>query len=347
MDSKYNIERDYKVIMAEERKGPQLTLEQINAVVSNYPGGGDLAKMLVRNLQREGWIAPVVKEAPAKPAYLPIKRKVRVRDLEPGCVLRYCGSPTHGTLVPEIGALVKVTEVCGSGFSTEASGNSFGGSWSEAALGWEFVSNPNYVHGFRIGETVYSTGGPDETWGKATNYGPYTVEKAVDLPHCSTSSLPYEVQMTNGCKFPASLLTRDPTKACNYKAPVEYKVKDGVAKEGDTIWWLASYGDPEKVIVGGLNWGANKDNVKGYPEAYQLREPQKVWDYKVKPVASPKSADWKAGDIIKRTDYQALAMKPGTECEYLGEGRVRTLNNEEGSGNYDELDRKFTWVRRP
>ena len=260
---------------------PKLTIEQVADISMSCLVGKDHQREIIRDYLLS--LATEDKpEAPAKPTYLPIKRKVRVRDLEPGCVLRYCGSDEHGSLVPYIGALVKVTEVYGSGFSTEASGNSYGGSWN-GPHGWEFVSNPNYVHGFRIGETVYSTGGPTGLWGKATNYGPYTVEKAVDFPHSSTSSLPYQVQMTNGCQFPASLLTRDPTKACGYKAPVEYKVKDGVAEEGgDTIWWLARYGDPEKVIVGGYGWDLNETNVKGYPEAYQLREPQKVWDYKVK-----------------------------------------------------------------
>lgn len=224
---------------------------------------------------------------PAEPKYLPIKRKVRPHDLEVGCVLRYCGNrpgtKNSGTCGGELklGAEHRVTRIRGDYVFLDIPG--WGSAeWTDTGLSdWEFVSNPNYVHGFRIGETVYSTGGSLGDWGASSGFGPYTVKAAV-APGETYGGLPYEVLMECGSEFPASLLTRDPTKAYGYKAPVEYKVKDGVAKEGDVIWWLASDGDPEKVIVGGPNWYLDETNVKGYPDAYQLREPQKVWDYKAK-----------------------------------------------------------------
>jgi hypothetical protein len=225
-------------------------------------------------------------EAPAKPTYLPVKRKVRVEDLEVGCVLRFCGNPPGtdysgdcgGAL--KLGDLHKVTHIDGRVF-LDVPGwehkDDLG--WTETGINaWEFVSNPNYVHGFRIGETVYCTNGDG-----GDKFQKLTV-RAKQYPRrgpCLYQWVDCYGEFHGGL-FHASTLTRDPTKAYGYKAQVEYKVKDGVAKEGDVIWWLASYGDPERVVVGGDGWHSNKDNVKGYPDAYQLREPQKVWDYKVK-----------------------------------------------------------------
>lgn len=228
-------------------------------------------------------------EAPAKPAYLPIKRKVRWADLEDGCVLRYCGNDLfdhhqdHGMLVvgdlytirkDERGSItIPYTTPNTSRVVVEA------GDWTGISGNdpWEFVSNPNYVHGFRIGETVYCMNGDGgDRFQKLTIRARQYPSRDTRLGWVACDG------EFHGGLFNAATLTRDPTKAYGYKAPVEYKVKDGVAKEGDVIWWLASYGDPEKVIVGGLNWDRNENNVKSYPHAYQLREPQKVWDYKNK-----------------------------------------------------------------
>lgn len=226
-------------------------------------------------------------DVPEKPAYLPIKRKVRVEDLEVGCVLRYCGNPPGtnysgncgGAL--KLGDLHRVTHIEGRVF-LDVPGwerkDDLG--WTETGIkAWEFVSNPNYVHGFRIGETVYRT---DESWMGAKPSVVTEYQHEEDPAGRSTCRI--VCVEFRGFRYGLSpvVLTRDPTKAYGYKAPVEYKVKDGVAKEGDTVWWLCTNGDPEKVTVSSDEYAMHMPNLKRYPDAYQLREPQKVWDYKNK-----------------------------------------------------------------
>lgn len=283
----FSVDKDYNCQLG--LKGPKFTVEHMQLICSNYPGGGPQAKGLIENLNRNGYVEQI-EEAPAKPAYLPIKRKVRWDDLEDCCVLRYCGNDFFkrhqdlGMLI--VGNLYTIRKdargritIPYTAPNTSGSGVA-AGEWSGDNLfndPWEFVSNPNYVHGFRIGETVYCMN--DDGGDK---FQKLTV-RARQYPSRDTG--PKWVACDgefHGGLFHAGTLTRDPTKAYGYKAPVEYKVKDGVAKEGDVIWWLAARGDPERIVVGGDRWDKNKYNVKGYPNAYQLREPQKVWDYKNK-----------------------------------------------------------------
>lgn len=292
----------YKAWRANGANEISLTPEQVYTLLWNWPcfhpenhetgyGWGDMRPMgeFFNALALPGVLKELEPKAPAKPAYLPIKRKVRWADLEDGCVLRYCGNDffkhhqDRGMLI--VGNLYTIRkDVWGRITIPYTTPNTSGtgvdaGEWaSPGAAGpdpWEFVSNPNYVHGFRIGETVWSTGGGSGRWGSSTGYGPYTVKGA-------SSYYPNGVTISLGGTYPANYLTRDPTKAYGYKAPVEYKVKDGVAKEGDVIWWLFDFGDPEKVTIDDGHCQTHASNIRAYPESYQLREPQKVWDYKNK-----------------------------------------------------------------
>lgn len=354
---KYTVE-DIKARIP-ELKGvnvPKLTLDQIAKLRYSAVVGDDWARdtfltnALLRNL---------VEDKSQK--FLKVARKVRVKDLEPGCVLRYCGHASHGPHGQvEQGKEYKVTSADQFGFYVEGSTSS----WDRD--GWSFVSNPNYVHGFRIGETVYSTGGKCGKWGSSSGYGPYTVVGA------GPGSFSRHVIVNNGGCYPPEYLTRDETKGKGYKPPVAtYKVRDGEVQEGGDMWWLGFDGPkPAKMTPGGMDY----INCKGHPQVYQLAEPEfdmvripgkyelvKAYRYMQYPYngdskayyagtehqAIPEPKDWQRGDILRvisnAGDTRAVV---GTEGPLLGTNGSGSVITYSIAGSCQFADR-YEWVRRP
>lgn len=131
-----------------------------------------------------------------------------------------------------------------------------------------------------------------------------------------------------------------------------YKVRDGEAKDGDTVWWLGQTG-PEACVIRDERLVRADDtarsvctlyNLKAHPWVYQLAEPEydlvrinageavkayrymqapyngdsrayfKALDVPKEDMTDPKN--WKVGDILRRTAYGAYAIKAGTEVVY-------------------------------
>lgn len=138
--------------------GPKFTLEQLYAIQGSMPGGAENAYGLIDNLIERGRVEAEPKANPApKPTYEKPKRPVRVKDLEEGCVLRYCGGPNSGDCGGrlKVGEEVKVIRVAG-GQTLLAIPGWDDAWWAERGMrDFDFVSNPNYAHGLDIRKTYY------------------------------------------------------------------------------------------------------------------------------------------------------------------------------------------------
>lgn len=303
---------------------------------------------------------PAIPASP-KPAYLPVERKVRWNDLEDGCVLRWCGGKSFDYLRLTIGKEYTVKQVRPGSFKIEYddAGDTgvTHGNWAQGGLEtpWSFVSNPNYVHGFRIGETVYFT----------------TKANAQYSPAVVVANLPHESRWVRLCLnggaaglAKPSEITRDPTKAYGYVAPVvTYKVYDGEVKAEDLVWWWGNDGPRQERAFTALY------NVKAFPAVYSIAEPEfdtvavggfqtvKAYRYlqapfngdfeKYRASLKPDFASWQVGDILRFADNDvnrdAISFKVGEEVTFVcyqdGKRYAKT-----SKGTY--WPRRFEWVSR-
>jgi len=371
--------------------GPKLTVMQVAALFGNTPGraeGETRSAYEQRVLDALNQLDAIEDAPEPNPAYLPVKRKVRVNDLEPGCVLRFCGGPAFDGLRLTIGKEYVVQTVYRNGFTIDyddaGTTGVTRGHWSVCgALPWEFVSNPNFVHGFDKRKPVYLK---DQAKYGGCWAGPLTISKALSAMHRGVLATAADGHEGG---FSVADLTHDEPEPT-------YKVRDGVAKRGDTMWWWGCNG-PEYCVVGqdtdlaeGQDkWLVNSDNVKHYPDVYTLAEPEhtvvigpkgeriKAYAYMQPPYNgsyedylkaqdTPKSGDtdptkWRKGDIIRFSPANAdndqlrrTEFRPGQEVTFVSHapdvfrsmgGNIKFESAGKASSGWGAS--RFEFVRRP
>lgn len=335
---------------------------------------------LLRELNQAGAIAET-KEA--KPTFLPIKRHVRWRDLEDGCVLRYCGNESgdyshlesEGLLVlGELYTVKRDYDGITIPYSKTSRHGVHEGYWCGSIRSgecWEFVSNPNFVHGLDKRKTYFLK---DQDKFGGTLKGPIKVLYEYDMGPVTENvrrSNRY-VYTDQYCWLPVEDLTTEEPKP----AEPTYKVYDGEVKASDKVWWWGDNGPKQMVASESLY------NLRNYPDVYSIAEPPytmtkladgtrvKTYDYmqapyrdykkyqaahpinKVCEVTSP--ADWQVGDVVTGNGN---SITLGTRKEYVIESillqggraaaRVRVKGYAYGGPSAYHSSDNLAWVRRP
>lgn len=316
---------------------------------------------------------------PPKPEYAKPKRPVRAKDLEEGCILRYLGGPQYDGLRLTIGKEYVVRSPSKHGFSIDYDDDGghtciTRGFWDAGGdLPWDFVSNPNYVHGLDKRKPVYLK---DQAQYEGWFEGPIMVlrdyaEENPGAPRVFRDDKK-RVFTDKGVWFVASDLTHEEPKP----AVKTYKVRDGEAKAGDTVWWLACDGPKQVTLTNDRANGTHEDNVQMFPRVYQLAEPDydyvnvagygkvKAYHYMQAPYNGSSEAyfkatekqtpipakDWRAGDIVRCIDASG-----GINCFVVGNEYVVNSTCPTGLGLLvyaGPADRamfsyRFEFVRRP
>lgn len=363
----------------------KLTREQVGMLA--YFAATLYTRDLLEALNRVGAIAET-KEA--KPTFLPIKRHVRWRDLEDGCVLRYCGNESRDYSCHEGDGLLVLGELytvkrdeCGITipYSKTSRHGVHEGYWgwgpSVGMECWEFVSNPNFVHGLDKRKTYFLK---DQDKYDGTLKGPIKVLYEYPMtytPFENSQSPTNRYAMTDrGCWVPVEDLTTEEPKP----AEPTYKVYDGEVKASDKVWWWGNTGPEQRVA------SENLRNLSHFPNVYSIAEPPftmtkltngqtiKTYDYmqapygdykkyqaahplnkvcdEVKSPADIPPSEWCKGDVLRVVDgyYKGHCIPTGAEVTITdaSEGYVHVPRPAGYGGSVGGWNKsRFEFVRRP